>query len=179
MGERSVNHCENLTADRKLGDHWERQFCVMMANQGKMFTPMQIGRSSSAVAWAKTNGHWNHFTLPDVTVWTYPGEHHELKHKTATRHGSYGLERYRLDALVGFARETDQDVFYTIHDHHGNRDDLTNHLGDWVTANVMTLADCIELERWGDSYVGGAKKRVPICYWSSQFFFRPLFVNNQ
>jgi hypothetical protein len=147
----------------------------MMADRGKMFTPLQIGRKDSASAWSKCNGQWNHFTLPDVTVWTYPGEHHEVKHKTTTRHGSYGLERYRLNALVNFAKETEQDVFYTIHDHRGRRNGRTNHPADWVTASVMTLVGSIEIERPGESYVGGEKQRVLICYWSSQFCFRPLF----
>jgi hypothetical protein len=145
-----------------------------MADRGKMFTPLQIGRSTSASAWSKTDKKWNHFTLPDVTVWTFPGEHHELKHKTTTRHNTYGLERYRLDALVSFAKETKQGVFYTIHDHHGQRHNHTNQSRDWVTANVLRLVDAIHLECPGYSYVGGEKKRVSICYWGSQLFL-PLF----
>jgi len=171
MNER---HCRNLKADRKLGEYWERQFCTMMADAGKMFTPMQIGRTESASAWSRSNGKWNHFTLPDVTIWTAPGEHHELKHKTPTKGGRFGLERYRLDALIAFANETQDAVYYTIHDHHGNRESFDNRCEDWVTADVLWLAKATHTEYEGESYVNGTCKKVPIMYWNKQLF-RPLF----
>lgn len=167
-------HCNDVGIDRRLGEYWERVFCCMMAERGKMFTPMQIGRSTSVAAFSKTNGKWNRFTMPDVTVWTAPGEHHELKHKTTTKYGSFGLELYRLDALVAFARETAQSVRYTIHDHHGLRNDKTNRLQDWCSADVLTLANAEHQCHWGDSYVSGVRKRVQILYWNIRWF-SPLF----
>ena len=139
VGTRGEKHCGDLSGDRRLGEYWERQFCVMMAERGKTFTPHQIGRQTSASAWSKTDKEYNHFTLPDVTIWTSPGEHHEIKHKNATKSGRFGLEHYRLDALVEFARETNQLVLYTIHDHKGNRDDKTNRPDDWLTISVLRL----------------------------------------
>lgn len=170
-----TTHCNNLQADRKMGEYWERMFCVMMADRGKMFTPMQIGHNGSVTAYSRRNGEWNRCTLPDVTVWTAPGEHHELKHKTANRYGSYGLEQYRLNALLAFARETGQAVFYTIHDHNGNRNEQVNRPEDWLSLNVWTLSTAKPKCFWGNSYVNGKSTRVPILYWPKAIF-KPLFV---
>ena len=169
-------HCKDLAGDRRLGAFWERQFCLMMASRGKMFTPLQIGRTESAQAYYAVGRKWHHLTLPDVTVWTAPGEHHEIKHKTTTRANTFGLERYRLDALLAFAEHTQQAVFYTIHDHHGEKHDTTNRRADWITANVMDLRDARPRCSIGQSWVAGRPTSVPILYWSRDVFL-PLFGN--
>lgn len=179
-------HCNNLQADRELGQFWEREFCKLAGTHGRSFTPHQIGREKSAVAWVKSGGKYNAWTLPDITLWTRPGEHHEVKHKDPCAWG-FGLERYRLEALRAFADETGQNVYYTLHDYSRQPDvDLTweiqrearkqNRLSvpaHWLTAAVAELVECIDMEEWGYSYVGGQKKRVPICYWPVSSF-RPL-----
>lgn len=105
-------------ADREVGQYWETQFCGMARVYGKTFTPHQFRRVGSAMFYggaADLDGK-TQWTLPDITVWSAPGEHHEIKHKNPDRSGCYGLERYRLDALVRFANTTRQKVYYSIHD---------------------------------------------------------------
>ena len=167
--------CQDLIGDRGLGAYWERELCREMARRGKAFTPLQIGRDNSA-EWFRHNGEkWNRFTLPDVVIWTNPGEHHEIKHKTTNKYGKYGLEKYRFEALVAFALETKQPVMYSIHDHHGDRQNKQNNLSDWVTADVLNLHGADFQQYWGNSWVGGEKKRVPILYWKAELW-QPLFI---
>lgn len=134
-----------------------------------MFSPLQIGHKGSAIAWSRTDGTWNPFTLPDVTIWTYPGQHHEIKHKNPTSGGRYGLERYRFDALLAFARETQQDVMYTIHNHDlsGGRNGTVNSIDHWFTVNVLHLdGEWQHIDENGVSYVNGkAETGIPILYW--------------
>ena len=166
----AYEHCSNNGKDRELGQSWERNFCALASKFGKCFTPHQIGRGQSAAAWYRDEKQkWNHYTLPDVTIWTAPGEHHEIKHKKPTAWGAFGLEEYRLNALVGFAFETGQLVMYTIHDHSksGGRYSTINRIDDWVTADVLTLANSIHHTQMdGTSWVNGQKRNsVPIHYW--------------
>lgn len=166
--------CQNLGGDRALGEYWERIFCQEEARRGRAVTPLQIGRSNSAEWFRINEKKWNRFTLPDVVIWTCPGEHYEIKHKTTTKHGTYGLEKYRFEALTAFAEETQQAVMYAIHDHHGDRNSKNNRLTDWCVANVLILAEYGGQEFWGNSWVGGQKKRVPILYWPARLW-HPLF----
>jgi len=166
-----MGHCTNLKEDRDLGEFWEKMFCKLAKENQLSFTPMQIGRESSAVA-AAPDGKY--YTLPDITIWSAPGEHHEIKHKQPNRYGRYGLERYRFDALVWFWRETGQEVLYTIHDWRtaGGKWLTENNIDHWVTATIERLYEVVArgemLEFPGDSYVNGEVKRVPICYWKTE-----------
>jgi len=180
-----VGHCENNAADRKVGEYWERQFCDLATDHGRTITALQIGRKTSASAYHKQNGKWHHRTLPDVTVWTCPGEHHELKHKSPTRHGSIGLEVYRFDALEWFADETQQGVWYTLHRWDrapGGKGGHENRTEDWDTCSITKLRQAIEagkcIERRGPSWVNGTKKDVPIYYWDAALWMplRDLWV---
>lgn len=159
--------CSDNKADRAIGEYWERKFCEMAGRYGLMFTPIQWQRQQSAIAYKYVNHKLHVLTLPDVTIWTAPGQHHEIKHKAPTRHGSYGLEEYRFRALLDFAAETQQDVYYTIHDHSkaGGRDARTNAPEHWVTCRVSDLVGR-HSTFYGTSYVNGAARRVPICYWN-------------
>lgn len=136
-------HCSDLAEDRKIGAYWERAFCALAANHAKAITALQLASpDESAAAHFRTNeGGWSRWALPDVVVWTSPGEHHEIKHKTTTPDGRYGLEQYRFQALVEFARETRQDVLYTIHDWGlaGGKDVTVNHIDHWRTAPILSL----------------------------------------
>lgn len=161
-----MSHCADLARDRGLGAYWERQFCVMARDYGLMFSPLQIGRSGSAVAY---KGHdWNALTLPDVVIWTWPGQHHEIKHKNPTRGGKFGLEQYRFRALLAFAKETQQRVFYTIHNHDlsGGPDAKHNDIAHWVTADVLALDGAWDSLATMSSWVDGKRREVPICFWS-------------
>lgn len=165
-------HCANLVADRNVGAHWERCFCVHAAKAGKSFTPMQIGRNESAAWFSRPGLKWNKFTLPDVTVWTAPGEHHEIKHKAPTRAGEFGLEVYRFDALLAFAEETGQPVLYTIHNHalSGGRDSMVDRIEHWITADVRDLKGKHRTGR-GSSWVNGKPHDdVPIYYWNARLW---------
>lgn len=177
--------CVDLQADRAVGEYWERQFCKMAAHHGKMFTPHQIGREKSAQACSIFAGKYKLWTLPDVTVWTRPGEHHELKHKdpAKTLGGSFGLERYRLDSLIQFAAETGQRVFYTIHNYAlqpnetraGKKLNRENNHTHWVTSDVTYLNQNVDANQPGASWVAGRRQEVQICYWRVERFF-PLMA---
>ena len=179
-----TTQCQNLSADRKIGDYWERQFCKLAASQGRSFTPHQIGRPTSAQAAFSDGGKYHTATLPDITLWTRPGEHHEIKHKDQTKDGKFGLERYRVDALRWFAEETGQSVYYTIHCYDfvqlptrkERKHCRENNASHWITASIMDLL-MLEYETIASgpravSWVAGERKEnVEICYWPSSGFF--------
>jgi len=171
-------HCLDNDSDRKLGERWERQFCLLAAGMGKVFTPMQIGRDKSAQAWTKNkDDSWSHWTLPDITVWTSPGEHHEIKHKAPTNNGRFGLEVYRFNALLIFMNITNQQVLYTIHNHalNGGRDNTDSHIEHWFTASISDLDNKWNyIQQNGVSWINGTKKaNIPIYYWNISFW-KPL-----
>jgi hypothetical protein len=163
-----MTHLADNGADRACGRQWEENFCTLADWYGKALTPHQIGRSDGGAIWHRRH---NFFLLPDVTIWSAPGEHHEIKHKNPTRTGWYGLEDYRLHALCRFAVETRQPVLYTIHDwqHAGasGRDEKTeNRIEDWVTAPVLRLALSPErIRRRMPTWVAGRATEVPGSYW--------------
>jgi hypothetical protein len=174
--------CVDLAADRALGQFWEHQFCKISAQFGRSFTAHQIGRSRSAQAFFHHNGKYHPMTLPDITVWTAPGEHHEVKHKDPSKDGYFGLEKYRLEALVWFLRETKQRVYYTIHDYKEQRGitriekklSKENNPLHWVTCDIEELAQTVDKTDLGPSWVGGEERIVPRCYWRVSRF-TPLF----
>lgn len=170
-------HCQNNAADRSLGAKWERNFCRLAAETGKMFTPHQLRKSGAASAYRQTDAGISPFLLPDITVWTAPGEHHEIKHKNPTRNKEFGLEQYRFDALKEFSRETKQVVYYTIHNWElvpDGRDSDENDIDHWVTASIGKLYAELNsgrvCTRQNSSYVNGQPKLVPIHYWKTSVF---------
>lgn len=151
----------------------------MAAKSGKCFTPHQWHKTESAMAFCRTGRKWNKYTLPDITIWSAPGEHHEIKHKNATRAATYGLEVYRFEALLDFAIITQQKVFYTIHDHDlaGGKDVKKNDMGHWVVAQIgASMSYGNSHEKTGFSWVNGIKKEVPILYWSKELFSKLYFL---
>lgn len=162
-----TEHCADNGRDRDIGAKWERNFCKLAAKHGLMFTPMQIGRTSSAVAY--TGPTYRALTLPDITVWNHPGQHHEIKHKEPTPRGWFGLEVYRFNALMEFAATTQQSVLYTIHNHalSGGRQSETNDITHWFTADVKWLeGQESHLQTDGTSWISGVKHTgIPILYW--------------
>lgn len=175
-------HCQNIQKDRDVGAYWERMFSVMAAKQGKWITPLQLGRTESAATYTLAGAKWQRLILPDVTVWTAPTEHHEIKHKNATRHGDYGLEQYRYQSLYDFAIMTGHAVMYTIHDHDlaGGRDKKANQIEHWLTVDVLDLYRHWKGPFNNYSWVNGQRKQVPIYYWPKTLwmplveYWRPL-----
>jgi hypothetical protein len=169
-------HTRDNAADRETGEQCERDFCVLAGEYGYTFTPNQIGRNESATAYRKGEGKWNTLLLPDVVIWSAPGQHHEIKHKTTNQYGRYGLEEYRLDALVDFAAETQQSVYYTIHDWRlagaeNSRERIESKLDHWFTADAIELADAPKIvgnNHW--TYVNGGQQKRPIWYWDAGLF---------
>jgi hypothetical protein len=162
-----------LQADRKLGEQWERNFGQLALQHGLTVTAHQIGRKESASAWCFENGQKRHVILPDVVVWSCPGQHHEIKHKNPTRRGEFGLEAYRFDSLRWFQKTTKQPVFYTIHNHDqaGGRDGKENLLEHWVTASVSILDGTWTREdEHGTSYCNGRATKTKILYWETDLF---------
>ena len=169
--------CKDNGRDRDIGAYWERQFCSMAAGRGFSLTAMQIGRSGSAQWYTLDEKQWNHHVLPDVTVWTCPGQHHEIKHKSPTAYNSYGLEAYRLCALLAFAKETRQDVLYTIHNHalSGGRNAQENSLSHWFTANILSLDGTWAAKAPnGTSWVNGVKQTGILIYYWPATMWAPL-----
>lgn len=162
-------HCINNAADRRLGEYWEELFGFMATSYGRTFSRHQFRRQNAAVVEGLIG---KAYLLPDITVWSAPGEHHEIKHKAPTSFNTFGLERYRLQSLVWFANETQQPVFYTIHNHalNGGRDNLNNDIEHWITQNVLVLHQHVDKESIGPSYVNGQKEHVSICYWQATRF---------
>jgi hypothetical protein len=155
----------------------------MAARYGRSFTPHQIGKSKSAAAAYHYEDRYHLATLPDVTVWTRPGEHHEIKHKDPTRDGMFGLEQYRVDALRWFAEETGQSVYYTIHCYDfvplSTRQERKfyrkNHESHWLTASILDLLSReYRVARSGSAAVsivnGKRREGVKILYWPMDAF---------
>lgn len=166
-----------LEGDRSLGAFWEQEFVNMALKAGKLVTSMQLNHTRSIVAY-KNNNPIKILTLPDIVLWTFPGEYHEVKHKSPTRYGSFGLEKYRFDALIDFANETHQKVMYTIHDHslNGGRDNKLNQIAHWFTANVVDLNNKWVRLSDGSSWVNGIKRdNIPICYWKKELWHPLIF----
>lgn len=160
-------------SDRQLGNVWERRFCELAAHHGKSFTPQQIGKNGSATWYAPTANGVNPLLLPDITVWTAPGEHHEIKHKNPAGR-CYGLECYRLEALIAFRRETGQPVLYTIHDWElagaaNSRALMPNDIDHWLTVDVLVLGDYIKAQQLDErpfpTWVNGQMKFKPGYFW--------------
>jgi hypothetical protein len=179
-----TSHATDNEADRRIGAQWERKFCQLAARFGKVFSPHQIASpDKSAVAYGQgTDGTWEHYTLPDVTIWSAPGEHHEIKHKRATRNGRYGLERYRIDALMRWATTTGQPVYYTIHDWEVARgadaadESMPNDIDHWFYADIEELSPgCTWVQKNGRSWINGkARDDVEIWFWTARRYFHPL-----
>ena len=176
------NHRDAASA-RAIGERWERNFCVLAADHGKVFSPHQIDRpDKSASAWGpRENGKYSRYLLPDVTIWSAPGEHHEIKHKNQTPDGCYGLERYRLNALVCWANTTGQQVLYTIHDWEkagarGADENVPNRIEHWYFADVEDISRRhTKVTQRGTSLVNGMLKNdVEIVYWTARRYFHPL-----
>lgn len=166
--------------DRENGEYWEREFCLMAGHYGKVFTQHQLNRSSAAAFYGRQGPGWETKLLPDVTIWSAPGEHHEIKHKDPTRDGCYGLEVYRLESLVRFVNTTGQQVLYTIHDwrHAGcqsSDDRPENRIEDWFFADIADLSRSHTKLRLSPSYVDGDDRPdVPTFYWRVAEYFHPL-----
>jgi len=168
-------HCSNNANDRNKGAYWERQFCLLASDCGMVFTPMQLGRTKSASAYSRVNGEWNIYTLPDITIWTSPGQHHEIKHKEPTFDNCFGLEVYRFDRLLDFANVTKQSVYYTIHNHklNGGTDCRENRIEHWFTVDIRDLCNSWETMRVnGVSWVNGERREnIHIYYWKSELWY--------
>lgn len=175
-------------ADRKEGEYWERRFCEHAATRDRMFTGNQIGRKTSAHAIYGKPDDWSWLTLPDIVIWSSPGEHHEIKHKNPTRNGRFGLEDYRFDALVRFANEIPQTqgVYYTIHNWElaGGKAVRESYMDHWMTINIRDLELLIQsrdsrkaYSQAGETYYNGEMVRqirgrdVLIWYWPSSAWY--------
>lgn len=172
-------------ADRAIGQHWENQFCAMARLGGKFFTPHQFGRPTEPALFHGTDSFGKtQWTLPDITIWSAPDEHHEIKHKNPTKDGMYGLERYRLDALVRFANVTGQSVYYTIHDWEmagadGAGDPVSNDISHWLVGEIGQLSHGCTRQGPGWTYYNGEMKKMPMWFWTADTsrkyrYFRPL-----
>jgi hypothetical protein len=169
-----MSHCSDNEGDRRLGAYWEEKFCIMAKALGHVYTPHQLGLGRIAACAHTATGR---IVLPDITIWSGPGQHHEVKHKNPARTRCFGLEAYRFNSLLAFANITAEPVYYTIHNWElaGGRDVRTNRIDHWVTCDTDTLYSNRGAAGWGDSWVGGEKRKVQILYWPVAYF-RPLLT---
>lgn len=163
-------HCKDVKYHRALGNYWEEQFCGMMTSLGLLVTPHQARKRGAAVALADRPDTPKTVVLPDVSVWDNPSYHHEVKHKEPARNGCYGLELYRFKHLLLFAKETNQKVYYTVHNHRGFPDTKDNILTDWVTASVTKLEALGYGSSVGHSFCDGESIVSGLCYFPKGFF---------
>lgn len=174
-------HCSNNDKDRKLGAEWEDKFCWWAAYYGKSFTQHQRnhnkGTEQGAAGWYQPGecvfGEWIFRPLPDITIWTHPGQHHEVKHKAPTNDGRFGIEVYRLDSLLRFMADTSQSVYYTIHDYSrtDGKYDPSDRLCDWLTCDVNTLYTHRSEPLLSPSYYNGVVcQNVPTYYWKKDLW---------
>lgn len=155
---------------------------MLAAAYGKEFTPHQIEhRDGAACSWWRDNaGIWRKQLLPDLAIWSAPGEHHEIKHKEVMRNGCYGYEAYRLRELIRFSDITGQRVYLTIHDWRKAgascaQADVPNRIEDWLCADVTALSRSRSGEFIGPSLVGGILKADVHQYcWQRDQYFTPL-----
>jgi hypothetical protein len=163
---------------------WEANFCKLAAQHHRSFSPHQFCLRDKAANWYRPEkGQIYPLLLPDTTIWTAPGEHHEIKHKEPTKNWPcYGLEKYRLDALLAFAEETRQSVLYTIHDWRRagastSSEPMRNCIDDWLTCDVLVLADYIRAEHLTTNpfptWYGGVPTTKPGYFWPTTLW-RPL-----
>lgn len=176
MHSTNLDKVPDLNRDRTLGAYWERQFCQLAGRPGYVVLPQQLGRTGAARAFYRDAQAWRQLVLPDVTLWGPKGcEHHEIKHKSPTRRGLYGLEKYRFDHLLLFARESGQAVYITVHNHalSGGRDGRSNNIAHWVTARVDDLDERWTMRSISPSWFGGKRASVEVLYWPEELF-QPL-----
>jgi len=169
--------CQDIDRDRALGELWEVKFGTIAAQHGATVTANQIGRTRAAKAFFRgSDGRLMPLILPDFALWTFPGQHHEIKHKdkakSGIRRGCYGLERYRFDSLLEFQDRSKQSVYYTIHDHEmaGGKYAKENRLQDWVTAHVSTLDGSWTCAEMGKTWCNGKEEVKEILYWDYTLF---------
>jgi hypothetical protein len=174
-----------VAARREQGACWELNFARLAFDYNRDPVVLhQYGRTAAAVAWVAdpfSPRGVKTLVSPDVSLFGFGGhEHHEVKHKEATRSGCYGLEVYRLRSLASFARRSMGEVYYTIHDWRragaeNAAEPTENRIGDWVAANVVGLElSAARQDGTCPSIVDGHfEERVPTAFWPTSEF-RPL-----
>lgn len=155
-------HAAQNAYDRAIGEAWEARFEAMARDLG-----WECARAVAPEVWWKKSE-----PLPDRTV-RRDGkrEWHEIKHKDPTRWtGEFGLEGYRMNALLHLAEVTGDPVLYTIHDWRlagasSSDEDVENRLRDWRTVEVAALQETESRSAEGFTYYSGQKVRTKIYYW--------------
>ena len=170
-----------LEEDRREGAIHEGNFCRLMHGLGYWTYRYQAMKVTGSVVLERGD---EKIILPDVWLIKSPTFefYAEVKGKTHT-YGVYapencfGLERYRLESALKLAELVPALVMYVIY-HKKNKEDLNGTVEQWVWQDFKILARKIYEERWGESYVAGEVKEVPICYWKKEEFV-PLVKNGK
>lgn len=167
-------HLKDNASDRDRG-HWaELRFCTEVAPKfGRVVTGahrrvIRDGTLGAAQALPDSSSY-------DVVVsGGYFIERHEIKHKTVTPDGCYGLEEYRLRKLIAanaFTREEKILCFYTVLDHACD---------EWRTVPVVDLQRAAYAKLPGvrrdpamPTYFGGEADRRAGWYWPARLW-RPI-----
>ena len=160
-----TDHCTDNEADRALGKLWERAFMALVKRfKHCPVIPNQQNHEGAAVAYGPDG---KLMTIADVQVLADPNEHHEIKHKNATRDGCYGLEEFRFKSLYQLTSYHVGEVLYTIHDWDlaGGRELKVNKLKHWRTVRIADLARCQYKVRVGSTWCNGHLEQRPIYYW--------------
>jgi hypothetical protein len=150
-------HCTDQWADRIAGSETEIKWAkFLLVHHRKIIAAHSnvidfLGLSEIEYLPDHSPGDMLHLNRADNVVLS------EIKAKYATDFGSYGLEKYRLDAIVNSLGLNYKKAIYVIFD--------TKEM-KWMVADfahLMFYADETVLS--GASYYGDRKIITPICYW--------------
>jgi hypothetical protein len=144
-GAAMTPHCDDRSRDRAKGDATETAFKATMEAWGY---PVEL-HPRDLDMWV------------DARAWPYPTLH-EIKGKKPTAGDCFGLEKYRLAALLRHDETTP--TFYTIHN------DAT---GLWVTVRVSRLPVGRPYQATFKTYHGSVVEPEAGFFWPS-YFFDPL-----
>lgn len=140
---------------REVGSKWEKEFAKIVGARGALYCLHQEDRDKSATFHFYEDGTLKSKPLPDVTVFTSPGFHAEVKHKSPTRTGWIGLERHRIAAMRMLADASGQHVLYVVH-----RSDTD----EWIACSIKRFERLAEREMMSPSLVCGVMQSVPTVY---------------
>jgi hypothetical protein len=161
-----------LERDREEGRIHEENFCKLM-HKLDYWTYRYQAYATKSVALKRGE---EIIILPDVWLVKSPTFefYSEIKGKFPTKGvysppNCFGLEKYRLESALKLADLVPAHVMYVIFDKQDNK---------WVWNEFKTLAKKILATEWGDSYVDGEVRNVPICYWKREQFI-PLIKDGK
>lgn len=164
---------QGIVADRALGTSWEQQFIHMAELFG--FEGWQVSKlRGPTMEW-----RGRRYISPDVWLLRRGDLQFacEVKHKSPTALGSYGLEVYRAESLIDLQQHFVNQYggvtsLYVIHDWSRNADRAStrNVIHHWCAQRMDVLQQHILGPFVGKTYYNGAVCERPINYYTTSLF---------